>query len=215
MRYWLKVFGLFVILKIIVISPVYAKDEKIRYCSDFYAGVKRVFLIYEQKLPLKAADWARVAKLSTREANKILSDAGMPVIFLKNHIPPASMMEKDVLYIKINYSFVSRDAFSIKPSHDLIAIWAEEYRVNPTNGFTSLQSHKRFSDWQDIEEMFLSSASSRLLADISCNIIQGALNKYCSNRNDYNNNLVVSFNSACVPTDKDFKELEKLILDRK
>lgn len=197
-------------------TPAIAKDDGPRYCSDFYSGVKRAVISYDQKLPLDNLKWAKIFRQSIARGQKILSEAGIPAEYSEYPIPPDALLDEGVIYISLIYSFVDNDAFSIKPNHGQLVVWVKSSRLNPVSKVNiSTQTRIRFLDWEYVDEMYLASAHSGLLEDAICDLAQGAMNKACSNRLDYSKNKIINLESACVPPDREFRDLEKLILENK
>ena len=208
---------LFSALFLMVVSPANATDISKDYCLPFYQGIHNVALVYQQDTPFKNVDWKDVVQKSARFTVPILKEGGIPLTVLGDVTAMPAELAEDTIYIKIIYSYVDKEKFSLKSDIDYTATWIETTRKlkKPDGGFDVIVRKAPVAKFmpanKDSSNFILLDAAFGLLEGDACAALHYSGGKRCTNIRDLGKNKIIPV-EPCIEGKPDYPpEVEEFL----
>ena len=194
-------------------SLVLANSDSQGLCTPLFQSVSEVYLGIEGNVPnVKDDDWHKIL-LSLKERNlKYAEDSGLRIIVPADSIKETFMNHPDGLYAVLKISYGEREKFSIPLESDQLVVWVEAFRRGE-NGKIRIYKYKpkfvSFSPDVKPDYLVLSASMYGSLENFACDVLQGGMDLFCTNRRDFSKNKIVHRKNEC----RDMSEDEKKIFE--
>ncbi|MES9822809.1 MAG: hypothetical protein ABW127_00090 [Candidatus Thiodiazotropha endolucinida] len=197
-----------------------ASARSTTYCSALYTDVKQVFLSYEEKTPFsETVNWDKALQLIKRSPTEnFLSENNIPYEMATKSMSEILDNNNDVIFIKVLFSYVYKESFSIPLHKNYLASWLEISRnIGGKGDKAEIVTHHTavnfitVSDTRDNPYRDIASAPHNLLDNVICDVLKFTAKKYCTNKKNFLENELKPINEECVKPDKRYYETKELI----
>lgn len=201
------------------------------YCHPSYRGVKTIYLSYESGLPEnKPINWDKTLKLIANRYKEVLSDEDIEFVLTDLSETKALKGSASSLYLKLFYSYVSKDALTPPVPEHVMAVWVEQTRIlddkglklarvihnqsslplplraDPTENPVRRKSKMWLDSFSSYENMEFSPAdlsinSSFVLDEVVCGVLFSSAGKKCTDSKHFSKKTIAAVERRCIDDD--------------
>lgn len=182
-------------------SLVLANTDTQSYCSQIFQSVNKVYIGIEGNVPnVSDDDWHKIL-LSLKEKNlKYFEGNGLEIDIPSERIEEESIYDPNSLYAVLRISYGERHLFSIPLESNQLVIWVDVSKRGKNGEVRKYSYNPRFVSYSpsvNPDFLMLSSSMYGSFENLVCDVFQGGMNLFCTNRRDFSKNKLERRNSEC------------------